>query len=139
MRKFPGTNQTLNKRTAVGASVASATKYTDVLDLGVQHNYDRICGIKRGVASANETWVIEQCHNGDAPANEQAWVLAPMLVTGGMQSSTYRQQGEACVSPPSGTDMVVWVAPGARWIRGKHVNGDTEQTALALELNAYPS
>jgi hypothetical protein len=136
MRRLTGTNPTHTKREAIGAADAAAVK-TLLLDLGLHHNYDRLCAVKRGLASANEVLIVEQAHDGDAET--PTWVAAPMLVPGGMQSASYRQQGELSVSPPSGTDMVVWAAPCARWVRIKYTNGDTAQTDLVLELTAFPS
>ncbi len=119
-------NLTVHKRLTVGAAAAAAVNTALVLDLGIRHNYDRLCAVKRGVASANESLLIEQAHDGDAES--PTWVAAPALPPNGL-----------VVSPASGANMVAWAAPGARWVRVKFTNGDTAQTALSLELTGYPS
>jgi hypothetical protein len=125
LRRFSERNLTHHARSAVGASATTAVK-TLVLDLGSRHTFDRLLAVKRGVASTNETLIIEQAHDGDAQSPN--WVACPSLAMTGL-----------CASPASGADMVVAAVPTARWVRVKHTNGDTAQTALVLELTALPA
>jgi len=126
MRRENLSNQVAHKVTTVGAADASAISHSGIIDLGPRHNFREICGIKRGAASVGETLLIWQSHNGDATT--PAWALAPKADLSAVNAS-----------PASGTAMVASAAPGARWIRLTHTNGATAQTALELELSAYPS
>lgn len=118
-------NLTEHSRSAVGASATGAAK-TLVMDLGAQHSFTKIVGVKRGLASASETLLIEQAHDGDQVS--PTWVTAPAAALTGL-----------CASPASAASMVVAAVPTARWVRVTHTNGsDNAQTALVLELTALP-
>jgi hypothetical protein len=125
MIRQPQTNLTTHKRLAVGALAAAATQAL-VVDLGARHDFTRVCGVKRGVASAEEALVIEQCHDGED--DTPTWVAAPTADLDGLN-----------VSPASEADMVVSAAPGARWLRLLYTNGNTPQTDLVLELTLFPA
>jgi hypothetical protein len=125
-RRTPDRNLTTHERSAIGAAATGAAK-TLPLDLGLRHTFDRIVAVKRGVASADETLIIEQSHNGDAET--PTWVTAPNLAMTGL-----------CASPASAAAMVVAATPTARWVRVVHTNGsDNAQTALVLELTGFSS
>lgn len=118
-------NQAFHRQFTVGAAASSAISHSDIIDLGVRHNYREICAVKRGAPSADETLLIWQSYNGDAET--PAWALAPKADLSGFNTS-----------PASGAAMVASAAPGARWIRITHTNGQTAQTALKLEVSLYP-
>jgi hypothetical protein len=115
-------NATDHNRYVVGALAALAAS-AHVLDLGNPHTFAKVVAVKRGAASAGETLVIEQSHNGDAET--PTWVSAPAAALTGLVAS-----------PSSGAAMVVAAVPTARWVRITFTNGATEQTALTLELTA---
>jgi hypothetical protein len=115
-------NVTYHNRYAVGALAALAAS-AHVLDLGNPHTFTKVIAVKRGAASAGETLIIEQSHNGDA--DTPTWVSASAAALTGLVSS-----------PASGAAMVVAAVPTARWVRLSYTNGATEQTALVLELTA---
>jgi hypothetical protein len=115
-------NATDHNRYAVGALDALAAS-AQVLDLGNPHTFTKVVAVKRGTASAGETLIIEQSHNGDAET--PTWVSAPAAALTGLVAS-----------PSSGAAMVVAAVPTARWVRLSYTNGSTAQTALVLELTA---
>lgn len=107
---------------AIGALSASAAS-PHVVDLGDPHTFTKLVAVKRGLASAGESLLIEQSHNGDAQS--PTWVKCTNAALTGLVAS-----------PVSATDMVVAAVPTARWVRLNYTNGTTAQTALDLELTA---
>jgi hypothetical protein len=116
-------NATENKRWAVGAVDASGVT-TKPVDLGLVHTFTKVVAVKRGAASAGESLIIEQSHNGDA--DSPVWVSALAAALTGLVAS-----------PVSGAAMVVAAVPTARYVRAVHTNGATPQTVLVLELSAF--
>lgn len=125
MNLHEGRNLTTHKRTAIGASAAAAVQ-TLLLDLGNRHTFGELVAVKRGAASAGETLVIEQAHDGAAPS--PTWVSCVNAGKTGLVAS-----------PASAANMVIAAVPTARWVRLIHTNGATAQTALILELTALPA
>lgn len=115
-------NATEHTRYAVGALDALAAS-AHVLDLGNPHTFTKVVAVKRGAASAGETLLIEQSHNGDA--DTPTWVAAPGIALTGLAAS-----------PSTSANMVLAAVPTARWVRLNFTNGSTAQTALVLELTA---
>jgi hypothetical protein len=114
----------IEQRTNVGALAASATFYTDALDLGPAETrqHTRIMFSKFGVASAGEA-VITQWSD-----DAVTWYSHLPAGLGTANANAY--------SNTSGAQMNVQGVPFARYVRMTYTNGATPQTALFLFITA---
>lgn len=117
---------TAHRRLAVGALAGSAANSALVMDLGREHSFRELTAVKRGAASTGETLLLQQAHDGEAAS--PTWVTCPAAAGGALAES-----------PASGAAMVLSARPTARWVRVLFTNGSVAQTALSLELTAWPA
>lgn len=126
MKRNALSNGTAHRRLAVGALAGAAANGALVMDLGREHNLGELTAVKRGAASTGETLLIQQAHDGEAQS--PTWVTCPAAAGGALAES-----------PASAAAMVLSARPTARWVRVLFTNGSVAQTALSLELTAYPA
>jgi hypothetical protein len=115
----------IEQRTNVGALAASATFYTDALDLGPAETrqHTRVVFFKSGVASAGESVTPSWSDDG---------VTWEIVTPAGLGSSAVANANNTT----STSRMVSQAVPPGRYVRMAYTNGATPQTALQLSVTA---